>query len=227
MTRTWHLGFGVVLTALAGYVDALGFIRLGGLYTSFMSGNTTQFAVSLGHGNLHHALLPALLILAFLLGGICGGGLSALTPARWVTPVILGFETAVVSAAFQAATEAPDSGIASLMLALAMGAQNAVLSHVQGFRAGTTFVTGALFGFGQKLALALARRGARLAWVGDAVVWFSLLIGSIAGTVAYGKLALYALAIPAGTAGVLALVATILIARTPVSKGSGTKIVAR
>ncbi|RZK80849.1 MAG: DUF1275 domain-containing protein, partial [Methylobacterium sp.] len=73
MTRPWHLGFGLVLTALAGYVDALGFIRLGGLYTSFMSGNTTQFAVSLGHGDPHHAILPALLIVAFLTGGICGG----------------------------------------------------------------------------------------------------------------------------------------------------------
>ncbi|GJD74362.1 YoaK family protein [Methylobacterium goesingense] len=219
MTRPWHLGFGLILTALAGYVDALGFIRLGGLYTSFMSGNTTQFAVALGHGDPHHALLPALLILAFLLGGICGGGLSALTPARWVTPVILGFETAVVTAAFQAATAAPDSGIASLMLALAMGAQNAVLSYVQGFRAGTTFVTGALFGLGQKLALALARRGARTAWVGDGVVWFSLLVGSVAGTVAYGKLALYALAIPAGLAGSLALLATILIARSAPPKG--------
>ena len=25
MTRPWHLGFGLILTALAGYVDALGF----------------------------------------------------------------------------------------------------------------------------------------------------------------------------------------------------------
>jgi len=218
MTRPWHLGFGLILTALAGYVDALGFIRLGGLYTSFMSGNTTQFAVSLGHGDLHHALLPGLLIVAFLLGGICGGGLSALAPARWSTPIVLAFETAVVSAAFEAATAAPDSGMASLMLALAMGAQNAVLSHVQGFRAGTTFVTGALFGFGQKLALALAQRGARWAFVGDGVVWFSLLVGSVTGTVAYGQLALYALAIPAGIAGLLALVATILIARAAPAK---------
>ncbi|SFG35090.1 YoaK family protein [Methylobacterium gossipiicola] len=218
MTRPWQLGFGLILTALAGYVDALGFIRLGGLYTSFMSGNTTQFAVALGHDQLHHALLPGLLILCFILGCVCGAAFSALTPARWSTPVVLGFETAVIAAAFEAAVAAPDSGLASLMLALAMGAQNAVLSHVQGFRAGTTFVTGALFSFGQKLALALARRGARSAWVGDGVVWLALLVGSFAGTVAYGRLALYALAIPAGIAGILALVATVLTAR----RASGT-----
>jgi uncharacterized membrane protein YoaK (UPF0700 family) len=221
VTRPWHLGFGLILTALAGYVDALGFIRLGGLYTSFMSGNTTQFAVALGHGQPHLAWLPALLILSFLLGGVCGGALSALTPPRWSTPMILGFEAVVVAAAFEAAVAAPDSGLASLMLALAMGAQNAVLSHVQGFRAGTTFVTGALFSFGQKLALALARRGARFAWVGDGVVWLALLVGSLAGTVAYGRLALYALAIPAGVAGVLALVATVLTARRAFSSAPG------
>ncbi|KQP54919.1 hypothetical protein ASG40_11150 [Methylobacterium sp. Leaf399] len=210
MTRPWHLGFGLVMTALAGYVDALGFIRLGGLYTSFMSGNTTQFAVHLGHGEPGGALLPALLIAAFLLGGICGGGFSALLPPRWGTPAILAFETVVVAAAFSAAVTTPTDHVASLLLALAMGAQNAVLAHVQGFRAGTTFVTGALFGFGQKLALALAGRGPRFAWMGDGFVWLSLLVGSLTGTIAYAELSLYALAIPAGLAGCLAVMATVL-----------------
>ena len=210
MNRTWHLSFGLVLTALAGYVDALGFIRLGGLYTSFMSGNTTQFAVALGHDTPLVAILPALLILSFLLGGLCGGGLSALTPQRWGTPVLLAFETVIVTGAFLAAVVDPAPGHASLLLALAMGAQNAVLAHVQGFRAGTTFVTGALFSVGQKLASALAGRGPRFGWVGDGLVWLALLVGSLTGTVAYGRLALYALAIPAGIAGCLALVATVL-----------------
>ncbi|NEU12293.1 DUF1275 domain-containing protein [Methylobacterium sp. BTF04] len=224
MTRPWHLAFGLILTAMAGYVDALGFIRLGGLYTSFMSGNTTQFAVALGHGHPYVAIMPGLLILSFLTGAVCGGGLSALTPSRWGTPVILGFETIIVGGALSAGIAAPDSGMASLLLALAMGAQNAVLSHVQGFRAGTTFVTGALFSFGQKLALALARRGGRFAWIGDGMVWLSLLVGSLSGTVAYGRYALYALAIPAGIAGSLALVAAILTAwRMPARAKPATK----
>ena len=209
MTRPWQIGFGVTLTALAGFVDALGFIRLGGLYTSLMSGNTTQMAVALGHGEVLHAVLPALLILAFLTGAVTGGALSALTPARWVTPAVLAFETAAVTAAFAAAADGARVGIAALFLALAMGGQNAVLAHVQGFRAGTTFITGALFSFGQKAALALAGRGPRFGWLGDAAVWIALLVGAVSGTLAHAYLGVAALAIPAALAGSLCLGASL------------------
>lgn len=211
MTRRWQIGFGVVLTGLAGFVDALGFIRLGGLYTSLMSGNTTQMAVALGHGEALHAVLPALLILAFLTGAVTGGALAALTPARWVTPAVLAFETAAVTAAFAAAADGAQVGIAALFLALAMGGQNAVLAHVQGFRAGTTFITGALFSFGQKAALALAGRGPRFGWFGDAAVWIALLAGAVAGTLAHTHLGVTALAIPACLAGALCLGACLVI----------------
>ncbi|GAB6844104.1 uncharacterized membrane protein YoaK (UPF0700 family) [Methylorubrum rhodinum] len=205
MTRRWQIGFGVVLTAMAGFVDALGFIRLGGLYTSLMSGNTTQMAVALGHGEPIHAVLPALLIAAFLVGAVTGGALAALTPARWVTPAVLAFETVAVTAALVTAVEGARLGIAALFLALAMGGQNAVLAHVQGFRAGTTFITGALFSFGQKAALALAGRGPRFGWFGDAAVWIALLAGAVAGTLAHAHLGVAALAIPAALAGMLCL----------------------
>ncbi|MBX9930067.1 MAG: DUF1275 family protein [Methylobacterium sp.] len=70
MSRSWSLIVGLVLTAIAGYADAIGFSRLGGLYTSFTSGNTTQFVVHLGHGEVHAAILQALPVIAFLVGGM-------------------------------------------------------------------------------------------------------------------------------------------------------------
>lgn len=215
MTRSWQIGFGVILTGLAGFVDAIGFIRLGGLYTSLMSGNTTQLAVALGRGEPHQAVLPALLILAFLVGAVIGGALSTLAPARWATSLMLGFEALVMTAAFAVAATDPHVGNASLLLALAMGSQNAVLAQVQGFRAGATFVTGALFAFGQKLALALAGRGARFGWWGDGTVWLALLAGAVAGTFAHAHLAIDALAVPAIVAGVLCCLAVALTLRGP------------
>jgi uncharacterized membrane protein YoaK (UPF0700 family) len=124
--------------------------------------HTTQLAVALGHGEPLGAVLPALLIGAFLVGAVSGGAIAALCPPRWVTPAVLGLEAVALTAAVALAAEHAHVGVASLFLALAMGGQNAVLAHVQGFRAGTTFVTGALFAFGQKAALALAGRGPRL-----------------------------------------------------------------
>ena len=219
MKRHNLLSFGVALTALAGFVDAIGFIRLGGLYTSFMSGNTTQLAVAIGHAEAHTALLPLLLILSFLVGAFTGGALSALTPARWSIPVVLAFEACCALAAFAAGIVEPHVGYASLFLALAMGAQNAVLAQVQGFRAGATFVTGALFAFGHKLALAITGRGPPFGWVGDAIVWLALLVGAVAGTLAHIRLDLYALAIPVGVSAILAAFSTLLIARSARHEG--------
>ena len=96
MNRSWQLGTGLLLTGLAGYVDALGFVRLGGLYTSFMSGNTTQLAVFGAEAKLHKMLLPAILLVAFLTGSVLGSGLAILVPSRWTTPVVLAYESLLI-----------------------------------------------------------------------------------------------------------------------------------
>ncbi|WP_132253004.1 YoaK family protein [Methylobacterium segetis] len=220
MNRSWQLAYGLALTATAGYVDALGFIRLGGLYTSFMSGNTTQFSVALGHGEWRHAILPCLLIGMFFVGSVLGSGLSLVVPPRWASPVVLAFEALTVLGALSLGLATPDLGLASLFMALAMGTQNAVLVQVQGFRAGTTFVTGALFSFGQKVALALTGRGPRYGWVGDGAVWCALLLGAFGGAHAYGSFGLLALAFPAGLTGFLAVAAALHVALGPAAKAA-------
>ena len=211
MNRTGQIAAGLVLTALAGYVDALGFIRLGGLYTSFMSGNTTQLAVFGAEADLHRVVLPAVLILAFLAGSILGSGLAILVPARWTTPTVLAYEALLIVGGLALGLHSPELAVASVFVALAMGSQNAVLSQVKGFRAGTTFVTGALFSLGHKIAQALTRTGDPLGWVGDGLVWLSLLFGAVFGALAYNALGLYALIPPAGVAGTLALASATLI----------------
>ena len=46
-----NIALACALSALAGYVDAIGFLHLGGLFVSFMSGNSTRMGVSLAEGN--------------------------------------------------------------------------------------------------------------------------------------------------------------------------------
>ncbi|MGH1574610.1 YoaK family protein [Methylobacterium sp. P31] len=213
MSRTWQLGIGLLLTGLAGYVDALGFVRLGGLYTSFMSGNTTQLAVFGAETEFQRMVLPATLLFAFLTGSVLGSGLAILIPPRWTTPAVLAYETLLILGGLGLGLESPELGLAAFFVAVAMGSQNAVLAQVKGFRAGTTFVTGALFSLGQKIAQALTRTGDPLGWIGDAMVWLSLLLGAYLGAQAYGLFALYALIAPAAIAGGLALVTAILVLR--------------
>lgn len=213
MNRPSQLTFGLLLTGLAGYIDAIGFIQLTGLYTSFMSGNTTQMGVSISHGAVDGIVKPAVLIATFLLGSTIASGLSIVTPAPWKTTIVLTYEAILVFGAFALGLQLPDLGLVSFFLALAMGAQNAVLGSVQGFRAGTTFITGALFSLGQKIAAAFTRTGPPLGWIGDAAVWLALLIGAIGGAAVYSAIGIFALIFPAGLTACLAALAA-LFART-------------
>ena len=45
------------LSALAGYVDAVGFMTLGGFFVSFMSGNSTRLGVGLALGEWSQAAI--------------------------------------------------------------------------------------------------------------------------------------------------------------------------
>ena len=45
-----NISLACALSALAGYVDGIGFLHLGGLFVSFMSGNSTRMGVSLAEG---------------------------------------------------------------------------------------------------------------------------------------------------------------------------------
>ncbi|WP_375409106.1 YoaK family protein [uncultured Methylobacterium sp.] len=207
MTRPWQLTFGLLLTALAGYIDAIGFIRLSSYYTSFMSGNTTQMGVSMAHGEFGQALMPTVLIIMFLIGSTLGSGLAIVTPAPWKTVAVLAYEAVLIVGTFSLGLHLPDVGLVSLFLALAMGAQNAVLGSVQGFRAGTTFVTGALFSLGQKIAAALTGTGPAFGWIGDATVWLALLLGAFLGAAVYNAMGIFALVFPAALTGLLAVVA--------------------
>ena len=205
MTRPLQLTFGLILTALAGYVDAIGFVQLSGLYTSFMSGNTTQLGVALAHRELAHTVMPVLLIAVFLLGSTLGSGLFIVVPAPWKTSAVLAYEAVLVFGALALGLQLPDFGLASVCMALAMGAQNAVLGSVKGFRAGTTFVTGALFSFGQHIAAAFTGTGPRFGWVGDAAVWLALMLGALAGAAVYAATGIVALIVPAVLTAVMAI----------------------
>ena len=63
-----NISLACALSALAGYVDGIGFLHLGGLFVSFMSGNSTRMGVSLAEGQWLSAAEAFGLIALFVIG---------------------------------------------------------------------------------------------------------------------------------------------------------------
>jgi uncharacterized membrane protein YoaK (UPF0700 family) len=193
------------LSALAGYVDAIGFIHLGGLFVSFMSGNSTRMGVSLAAGQWHSAAAALGLIVLFVIGAAAG---SLIVLGRGVHRqpwVLLAEALLLAAAALCYGFGLPNYAVATIVLA--MGLENAVFQIEGGAGLGLTYVTGALVKVGQLAAVAL-RGGARWGWASNLLLWAALVAGSLCGALAYHWINLAAIWFAAGAAlGLSAVVA--------------------
>ncbi len=139
--------FAIVLASLAGYVDAIGFLKAGGFFASFMSGNSTRLAVGLVRGSPSVAIASAL-IASFIVGVILGTLVSERSGGQ--PKAILLFVATLLTLA--AAADLSDLGAASVFIAAAaMGAENATFSRDGDVQIGLTYMTGTLVKFVQRL----------------------------------------------------------------------------
>lgn len=190
MAPTPRLLLGLLLTACAGFIDAIGFIELGGYFTSFMSGNTTQLGIdAIGSGIV---LVPLSLVVLFFVGSFLGSLLALRGDPR----LVLGFVIASVALTLALSLAGLPASQTMLILAAGAGAQNAVLPFAGGARLGTTFVTGTLFAAGQDLAHALAGTVPRWRWAQHLMVWFALLAGALIGAMAHRAVGISAIVTP-------------------------------
>lgn len=172
------LTFAVCLAALAGYVDALGFLTSGGFFVSFMSGNSTRLGVGLGSGGWAFATIAAGLIAAFTFG-VFAGSITGDRAGRRRRSAVLALVTLLLAvAAVLHPTAFPLSG--SLLFATAMGAENAVFQQEGRSNFGLTYMTGALVRIGRGLAAGAMGRGDR-EWVRYFWLWLGLTAGAVAG----------------------------------------------
>ncbi|HBS07704.1 MAG TPA: hypothetical protein DEA69_02715, partial [Microbacterium sp.] len=137
LTR-FRLAIAVALAILAGYIDGIAFVYLGGYFVSFMSGNTTQSGVELAGGDLAAAGFGFLVILGFVLGVM--GGTIVSSPGRDRGGIILVGVAGVIAIGAllsgappvdpNALTGAALMGVAptAVCLSFAMGAVNTVFS---------------------------------------------------------------------------------------------------
>ena len=177
-----NIALACALSALAGYVDAIGFLHLGGLFVSFMSGNSTRLGVSLADGQWETAAGAFGLIVLFVIGA-AGGSLLVLGRGLHRQPWLLFTEALLLAiAALAYAFRQPTVAIGAIVLA--MGLENAVFQIQGGAGLGLTYVTGALVKVGQLLADALIC-GPRLGFLPNLLLWAALVFGSLCGALAY------------------------------------------
>lgn len=208
LDSTRNIALACALSALAGYVDGIGFIHLGGLFVSFMSGNSTRMGVSLAQGQWSSAAAAFGLIVLFVLGA-AAGSLMVLGRGAHRQPWLLLSEALLLAGAGLCHLFGQSDAAIGLIV-LAMGLENAVFQIDGGAGLGLTYVTGALIKVGQLLAAAL-KGGERWGFLPNLLLWAALVAGSVCGALAYHWINLASIWFAAGFALLLSAILAVTI----------------
>lgn len=170
------------LAFLAGFVDAIGFMKSGGLFVSFMSGNSTRMAIGItdaARASLSAASLIGLFVLAVFLSALLSDKITF--AHRKVTALACVALLLFAAALFQSFDwTLPTVG----MLCMAMGAANSTFRRDGEVTVGVTYMTGTLVKLGHRLADA-ATGGDRAAWQPYFFLWLALVSGGILGATSF------------------------------------------
>ncbi|WP_159613521.1 YoaK family protein [Glutamicibacter sp. JC586] len=181
--------FAGTITAMAGFVDGVGFVHFGGYFLSFMSGNSTRSSAALMSGDVTGWINAMSLVASFVIGVVIATLITTpLTALR--RPVAMYFSSALLLTA--AVTGAAHPHVTALLLAAAMGVVNVSYSRSGEVSLGLTYMTGTLVKLGQAIGGALLgllagtqRSAVRLLWLRYALLWLMITLGSLGGVLAY------------------------------------------
>ncbi len=177
-----EVALAVTLSGVAGYVDAIGFLKLGGFFVSFMSGNSTRLGVALATTHWTAALTVIGLVAAFVAGVVLGALTARALGETRRSPVLVLEAVLLAAGAILLALGHDRVGVAAV--AMAMGAENAVFQRNGDVAVGLTYMTGALVKAGQRIAGALVG-GEPNDWWRYALLWTGLAAGGALGALSY------------------------------------------
>ncbi len=201
----------IAMCAIAGYVDAIGFLGSDRLFVSFMSGNSTRLAVGLVEGT-EFAALAAGAIALFVAGVVVGTLVARRFAARRMSVVLAAVASLLAIAGACAAAGADRVAIGWMVVA--MGMENTAFERDGEVSIGVTYVTGTLVKAGQHLASAIAGHE-RWTWLWYVVLWIGLVAGAAIGTLAHARWGLGGVFAAAGAAAGLATLSAVAIDRHP------------
>ncbi|MDP5228183.1 MULTISPECIES: YoaK family protein [Arthrobacter] len=171
------------LSAVAGFIDAVAYIHLGGYFVSFMSGNTTRASSDLVHGSLTGAGL-ALGLIGFFSLGVVLSTLAFRNAGTRRLPAVLATTTALIALA--ALLPALSAGVVvPPLLAMAMGVVNTSYTRNGEVSIALTYMTGTLVKTGQHFAAALTGAEPHGVWLRHFTLWSMIAAGAVVGAVSY------------------------------------------
>jgi uncharacterized membrane protein YoaK (UPF0700 family) len=147
-------GMLLLLTWVAGSVDAVSYLGLGHVFTAMMTGNTVLLGLAIGQGQLFAALRSVTALGGFCLGAAVGALIverdkkeqewpPAVTGALALEGIILGFFT-ITWHLTGPARSAGMLHVLILLSGLAMGIQAAAVRHLGVPGIATTYITGTI-----------------------------------------------------------------------------------
>jgi uncharacterized membrane protein YoaK (UPF0700 family) len=176
------------LSLLAGFVDAVGFLHLQGAFVSFMSGNSTRFAVNAASQDWIQAGRVGAIILSFVAGVSVGTTIAHLSGRKNQAFHVLCAVTVLLTLAAVVSGDG-FAFVSMLILAHAMGAENATFQRDGDIGIGLTYMTGTLVKFAQRLTGGFFGRP----WtecLPYLALWTGLICGAICGAVMFGVMGL-------------------------------------
>lgn len=194
----------IVLTLVTGAVDAIGLLRLGGVFTSVMTGNMVLLGLASATHDASIVLHTGDAFLAYVIGSFIGARVAGHAEAEehlWPRPVVraLVAELVVMVIFFvwwEAANASPGTGVAYALLGLnaaALGIQSAAVLRFGISGLSTTYLTGTLTQF----IAGLTKRHEPLQ-VRSALILLALITGASFGGMAVLHAARFAPLVPTG-----------------------------
>ncbi|MCA0202023.1 MAG: DUF1275 domain-containing protein [Proteobacteria bacterium] len=171
------------LSAVAGYVDAIGFLYLGGFFVSFMTGNSTRAGVGIAEG-AQSALIAAGLVSVFVVGVVAGSTARSLAGKAPHTAVVALTCLLLIAAAVLGMVGLPIAAVVAMTLA--MGAENTIFEKDGEVRIGLTYMTGTLVKLGQRIA-AMLRGEKEVQWAPYLFHWLAMVGGAALGAFSYTR----------------------------------------
>lgn len=168
-----------VLVLLAGFIDSIGYLGLGKVYLSFMSGNSTKLGIALFEADYALWAATGTVVLLFIAGAFVGTFITE-SWGKWHLTLILIVECVLFLFAIMLSILFHTQYII-FPIAMAMGMQNTMHQMVAHADVGKGFVSGTLFGIGQALAKAARGKAPASEWAVLALSWFIFVIGAALG----------------------------------------------